>query len=290
MNPSEDRTLLSPSEFIDRVMTSIALAPTPTPTRAFVAAMRARALRDAAATLWVAWHLGTVRTWPIAPRVRARSFALVLAVSAVLATGGLAAAAAVHSVVPQRDDRNLLMAPSGSSVDQLGPTRNGQTGTDEPEQTDDADQSPASTDEPDTTEQTGGGSGIDWPSDADEGAPGGQPDEADDHEDHDSDDSDSPDDRDDSDDGADADDGSDDDDRPVATDDHDAGDDGDQPEEADDPDDPHDGSGGGDEHEEADDGGTAGGQEPDETDDGGSSGGDAEADEAPGSDGQESGG
>ena len=268
MTPSKDRSLLSPSEFIDRVMTSIALAPPPTPTRAFVAAMRARAFRDAAATLWVAWHLGTVRTWHVAPRVRARSFALVLAVTAVLATGGLAAAAAVHSVVPQRDDRNPAMAPGGSSVDELGPTTNGQTGTDEPQQTEDVDRTPASTDEPDVTEHTGGGSSVDRPNDADEGAPGDQPDEADDHDDHDSGNGDTPDDRDDADEGDDADDGSDDDDRPAATDDHDAGDDGDGPEEADDPDDSHGGSGGGDDGPDPSDdhGGPSGGDDEPESD------------------------
>ena len=78
--------MLTATEFNERVMAAIALVPTPTPTRTFVAALRARAIRDAVATLWVAWHLGTVRSWHVAPRVRARSFALVLAVTSVLAT------------------------------------------------------------------------------------------------------------------------------------------------------------------------------------------------------------
>lgn len=128
MNPSDPQILLTPSEFRDRVMTAIALVPAPTPTRSFVASMRTRTLRDAVATLWVAWHLGTVRGWHVAPRVRARSFALVLAVASVLTTGSLAAAAAVHSVVPQRDDRNPVVAPSGSSVD-AGPAGNGGVST-----------------------------------------------------------------------------------------------------------------------------------------------------------------
>ena len=124
MTRSERPAPLTGTEFTDRVMTAISLIAAPTPTRTFVASVRAGAMRNAAASLWVAWHLGTVRSWSVAPRVRARSFALVLAVTSVLASGSLAAAAAVHSVVPQRDDRNPVVAPSGSSVDQ-GPTGNG---------------------------------------------------------------------------------------------------------------------------------------------------------------------
>ena len=125
MSQVERPAPLTTTDFADRVMTAIRLVPAPTPTRTFVSAVRARALRDALATLWVAWHLGTVRSWSVAPRVRARSFALVLAVASVLASGSLVAAAAVHSVVPQRDDSNLVVAPSGSSVDE-GPAGSGQ--------------------------------------------------------------------------------------------------------------------------------------------------------------------
>lgn len=291
MNPSEGRTLLTATEFVDRVMSSIAQAPMPTPTRTFVAGMRAHALQDAAAALWVAWHLGTVRSWHVAPRVRVRSFALVLGVTSVLATGGLAAAAAVHSVVPQHDDRNPLTAPNGSSVDGPRPGMNAQTGTDEPDQTDDADPGPTTIDEPDKTDHTGGGAPVDPPADTDAGSNGVQPDVPDDHDDdHDSVDEDGPghgDESDESNDGSDGDNGdesdeSDDGDdgsnghhRPAATDDHDSGNDGDEPDETNAP---HDRS--------TDD------DEPGEGDDGGSSGGDNEhgGDHSPASDSDWSGG
>jgi uncharacterized membrane protein YgcG len=91
-----------PSDFTDRVMRAVAAAPAPTPTRSFLAALRRGALRNAAGSVSVASHLVTVRTWPVAPRVRARSFALVLGVVFVLMTGSLAAAAAVRHVVPLR--------------------------------------------------------------------------------------------------------------------------------------------------------------------------------------------
>jgi hypothetical protein len=126
VNPVERSRPLTAAEFTDRVMAAILVLPAPTPTRGFIASVRARTLRDAIATLWVAWHLGTVRSWHVAPRVRARSFALVLAVASVLATGSLAAAAAVHSAVPQRDEPNPVAAPAGSSVDGE-PTGNGRT-------------------------------------------------------------------------------------------------------------------------------------------------------------------
>ena len=126
MSASERPAAPTAIGFADRVMTAIQLLPAPTPTRTFVAAVRARVLRDAGASLWVAWHLGTVRSWPVAPRVRARSFALVLAVVSVMASGSLAAAAAVHSVVPQLDDRNPVAAPARSNVDE-GPPESGRT-------------------------------------------------------------------------------------------------------------------------------------------------------------------
>ena len=125
MTPVERATPLTASEFTDRVMEAIRVLPAPTPTRGFIASVRALAVRDSIATLWVAWHLGTVRRWHVAPRVRARSFALLLAVTSVLATGSLAAAAAVQSVA-QRDEPNPVAAPAGSSVDE-GPAGNGHT-------------------------------------------------------------------------------------------------------------------------------------------------------------------
>jgi hypothetical protein len=149
MSASERPAAPTAIEFADRVMTAIRLVPAPTPTRTFVAALRARALRDAVASLWVAWHLGTVRSWPVAPRVRARSFALVLAVVSVMASGSLAAAAAVHSVVPQRDDANPVTAPAGSSVDE-GPPGNGRSST-VPSRVED--QSPAPSEAPKPSER-----------------------------------------------------------------------------------------------------------------------------------------
>jgi uncharacterized membrane protein YgcG len=91
-----DRTPPPDADFAERLMASIEREPSPTPTRNFLSAVRARSVGDAAAALWVAWHLGTVRGWRIAPGVRARSIALVLAVACVMATGSLAAAAALR--------------------------------------------------------------------------------------------------------------------------------------------------------------------------------------------------
>jgi hypothetical protein len=94
--------------FADAVMAAIAVARPPTPTRSFLSAVRVGAGRSAAATLWVAWHLATVRGWGVGPRVRARSLALVFGVASVLGTGSLAAAAAVQVVAP----RLVLSAPA----------------------------------------------------------------------------------------------------------------------------------------------------------------------------------
>jgi hypothetical protein len=86
--------------FVERVMTATETVPSPAPARAFGRALRAGAWRDAVAIISVAWHLGTVRAWSVAPRVRARSLALVLGVASVLATGSIVAAAAVRVAVP----------------------------------------------------------------------------------------------------------------------------------------------------------------------------------------------
>lgn len=259
MSGSTKPTVLTAGGFTDRVMSAIALMPAPTPTRTFVAAARAGAVRDAVAALWVAWHLGTVRSWHVAPRVRARSFALVLAVASVLATGGLAAAAAVHSVVPQRDDRNPVSAPSGSSVDE-GPVGNGQSASDGPAETEQTDESPSPSHEPAATDHGGSGPTVDSPDDAEDGqhtTRGAQPDEADDHEgDHHDGDAaedhhgDEPD--------------EDGDDGPAATDDHGGSDGGDEPDESDDPDHASDG---GDEPDSSNDdsGATGGDHEPDDS-------------------------
>jgi hypothetical protein len=90
-----DRTPTAAGEFSDRIMAAIARESTPTPARAFVSAVRARSADDAVSALWVAWHLATVRRWWIAPGVRARSIALVMAVVCALGTGSLTAAAAL---------------------------------------------------------------------------------------------------------------------------------------------------------------------------------------------------
>jgi uncharacterized membrane protein YgcG len=210
MNREERPTPLTAAEFTDRVMGAIRVLPAPTPTRGFIASVRALALRDAIATLWVAWHLGTVRSWHVAPRVRARSFALVLGVASVLATGSLVAAAAVHSVVPQRDEHNPVAAPAGSSVDQ-GPAGNGRTSSEpSPRQTEtvapieaptptdhrtittdhEPVASPAGRHESDRDAAKGSGDGddehatdeSDASDDAHDGSGGDQPDATDDHE------------------------------------------------------------------------------------------------------------
>ncbi|HEX6868648.1 MAG TPA: hypothetical protein VF119_07570 [Candidatus Limnocylindrales bacterium] len=95
-------TAVPASAFTDRVMASVARLPQPTPARAFATAIRSGTWGDAWASLSVAWHLATVRGSPVAPRVRARSMALVVAVAAVLATSSLVGAAAVRMVVPHR--------------------------------------------------------------------------------------------------------------------------------------------------------------------------------------------
>ena len=85
------RVPLTSSAFTDRVMTTIAAVPAPSPTRSFFLALRQGTMRSAATSLAVASHLVTVRTAAVAPRVRARSFALVLGVAFVLGTGSVAA-------------------------------------------------------------------------------------------------------------------------------------------------------------------------------------------------------
>jgi hypothetical protein len=178
-------------------MAAIALAPLPTPTRTFVAALRAGAARDAVAAVRVAWHLGTVRRWPVAPRVRARSFALVLAVASVLATGSLAAAAAVRVVVPHIEPAPAT-DPGGSGFDEHGPVMNPETPAVEPRQTRDANPGPVQVDESDESGGSDDGDGDsvggDESDDADEGGTSNgsdEPDESDTDEDS-SDESDEP--------------------------------------------------------------------------------------------------
>ena len=99
--------------FADHVMQAIAHAPQPSPTRTFLEGIHLRSVRTAASALIVAWHLGTVRTWPIAPRVRARSLALVMAVAFVFGSATLAAAAAVSVVAPPwMEQTRMIDAPA----------------------------------------------------------------------------------------------------------------------------------------------------------------------------------
>lgn len=86
----------APDRLAGRVMAAIANEPVPTPTRALLSATRSGSIHDAASAVWVAWHLATVRRWRIGLRVRARSFALVLAVTVVLGTASVAGAAALR--------------------------------------------------------------------------------------------------------------------------------------------------------------------------------------------------
>jgi len=108
--------------FSDRVMAAIAVMATPSPTRSFVHAIRGGSGRDAVAALTVAWHLATQRDWPVAPRVRARSFALVLAVASVLGTGSMVAASAARVILPHVD-RTEILEPRGSIILESAPDR-----------------------------------------------------------------------------------------------------------------------------------------------------------------------
>jgi hypothetical protein len=103
-------------------MAAIAAVPTPSPTRSFVHAIGSGAGRDAIAALTVAWHLATQRDQPIGPRVRAQSFALVLAVASVLGTGSLVAASAARVILPHVD-RTEILEPRGSIILEPAPVR-----------------------------------------------------------------------------------------------------------------------------------------------------------------------
>jgi len=107
-----------PDGFADDVMRAIGRVALPSPTRTFLRAIRVHSLGTAVSALVVAWHLGTHRRWPIAPRVRARSLALVMGVTVVLSTGTLAAAATLTVVAPVRLDgpRLLDRAVTGPTV------------------------------------------------------------------------------------------------------------------------------------------------------------------------------
>lgn len=141
------------SDFADRVMMVVGDEPTPSATRSFMAAVRARSLGDAVSAFWVAWHLGTVRRWSIGRRVRVKAIALVLGVLVALGVGSIATATAVR------------LAATG--VNELGNVINRQFGTDE--------QGGVENDTPETdrAEQgKDGGAQDDRPGDAQEGMDG----------------------------------------------------------------------------------------------------------------------
>jgi hypothetical protein len=153
--------------FADRVMSAIRNEPAPTPTRSFMAALRARSPRDAGSALWVAWHLGTVRRWSVDPRVRVRSMALVLAVSGVLMTGSLAAAGVVRvaaepivQLLLVGQDQHGPAETDGPGNGQEGPAGNEGSGNDE--------QGPVQQDADDALD--GDPSGVDADEDGDEDA------------------------------------------------------------------------------------------------------------------------
>ncbi len=98
---AEEHRSLAEERLADRVMAAIVREPRPTPTRALWSAVRAASVRDAAAALWVAWHLATVRRTSIRPSVRVRSLALVLGALLVLGTASIAAGAAAQIVAQQ---------------------------------------------------------------------------------------------------------------------------------------------------------------------------------------------
>lgn len=168
--------------FTDRVMTAIAVAPSPTPTRTFLAAIRAGAARDAGAALSVAWHVGTVRSWYIAPRVRTRSLALLLGVVTLLGMGSLAAAAAaVHVVSPRWIERVQTADPVAPAIEEQAPAVHLLTRDGEDPQWNDAAEGPAIVDPPDRIDHGGGSSTdvSDPPDKTDDGHDGEPPDEID---------------------------------------------------------------------------------------------------------------
>jgi uncharacterized membrane protein YgcG len=166
--------------FTDRVMATIETMPRPTPARSFRGALRGWSWPDARASLTVAWHLATVRSWSVAPRVRAQSMALVLAVASVLATGTLVAASAVRMAVPiGPGDRHVAppMAPADGIADPaMEPPNHGSPGEARPGGavpvvSGDADHHVAEPDDATDPTDQGGANGQGEDTDA---APGGQ--------------------------------------------------------------------------------------------------------------------
>ena len=86
------------ASILHTVAVRVAAEPRPTPSRAFLAAVRRLAPTDAAAALLTAWRLATLRGRPIALGVRVRAAGLALGVGGLLATSGAVALASVAGV------------------------------------------------------------------------------------------------------------------------------------------------------------------------------------------------
>lgn len=180
----QGRTPPQGDAFADRVMAAVRPESPPTPTRAFVSAVRERSVPNAASALWVAWHLGTVRNWRIGPRVRVRSIALVLSVALALGIGSIATGAAVQVVATGINEWGEVQNSPPSGTDEQGEiTNNGST---TPNGVDGADANqPTDTPEGAATDQPGGSDepgapgadqpGADQPSQTPEGAGTDQP-------------------------------------------------------------------------------------------------------------------
>lgn len=183
----DNPALPAPDRFADRVMAVIADEPVPTPTRTLLSATRSGSMRDAASAVWVAWHLATVRRGQIDLRVRARSFALVLAVTAVLGTASVAGAAALRGATEPIID--LLrpglveLAPLEQPPGEAGPT------LDEFEETDQDDVDATGDEDPDS-DRSDDADDEDEPEDVDPGDDDSDVDSPGDGDDRDSDQSD----------------------------------------------------------------------------------------------------
>jgi hypothetical protein len=179
----EGRTPPQGNAFADRVMAAVRPESPPTPTRAFVSAVRDRSVPNAASALWVAWHLGTVRNWRISPRVRVRSIALVLSVALALGIGSIATGAAVQVVATGINEWGEVQNSPPSGTDEQGEVpNNGSTtpdgvdgpATNQPTDTPEG----AATDQPGADQPNGAGTdqpGADQPTQTPEGAGTDQP-------------------------------------------------------------------------------------------------------------------
>lgn len=162
-DPYEERA------FVARVMNAISTRPRPTPTRAFMTALRDGSINDAASAIAVAWRLATDRRRTVSTRVRARSLALVLGVIFALAAGSLVGAATIQVVAD--------VVTNGPDARQQGVDENGEVENDTPNQPLERVDSSTTTEEPEEPEGSEGQSdakepgGEDGPSVTDESAP-----------------------------------------------------------------------------------------------------------------------